>query len=60
MENNLWFFIGIGLLIWLIYDLVVGITWSYRKIHRKQEPFLYWVFIFIWAIMALGTIYLTY
>ncbi|MCT4618373.1 MAG: hypothetical protein N4A62_03180 [Marinisporobacter sp.] len=48
-----WLIIGIILLIWGIYDLIVGSVWSYRKIYRKYEPIMYWLVLSGWFILAI-------
>jgi len=48
-----WLIAGIALLIWVVHDLVVGSVWSYRKIHRKNEPLMYWVVLIMWFIVAI-------
>lgn len=54
---NIWFFIGIGLVCWVVYDLYQGTTYSYRLIEKEKEPTLYWITWSIWAIIALGVLY---
>jgi len=51
-----WLIIGILLLIWVVYDLISGTVWSYRKIYRREEPGLYWLFTAIWFVLALSCI----
>lgn len=52
---NMWFYIGIGLLIWVLYDLFYGVTWTIRPIYRKNEPKVYWLVTIIWIIVAVTT-----
>lgn len=54
---NFWLIIGLGLGVWVIYDLIAGVTWSYREIWRKYEPGQYWFFTLLWAALAALTIY---
>jgi hypothetical protein len=54
---NILLIVGIALMVWVIYDLVVGVTWSYREIWRKYEPGQYWFFTIVWAVIAVVTIY---
>ncbi|WP_339756630.1 hypothetical protein [uncultured Winogradskyella sp.] len=35
---NIWFYIGIGLILWVLYDLYYGVTWTHRPVYRKYEP----------------------
>lgn len=48
-----WLIIGFILVVWVIHDIIKGSVWSYRKIYRSDEPFLYWIFIIIWSTVAL-------
>lgn len=48
--------IGIVLLVWAFYDLVVGSVWSYRVIYRAYEPFMYWMVLCIWFAVAVACI----
>lgn len=57
---SIWFYIGIGLTLWLLWDLFTGVVWSYRPISKKQEPEQYWFFMFVWAIAAFSTLYFGY
>jgi len=52
---SIWFFIGLALIVWVIYDLWVGVTWTYREVYRKYEPIQYWIVSFLWAIIAIVT-----
>lgn len=52
---NIWFYIGIALIIWVIYDLIAGVTWTYRSIYRQYEPIQYWLVTTLWAIIAIVT-----
>jgi hypothetical protein len=54
---DIWFYIGIALMIWVIYDLLIGKTWSYREIWRKYEPGLYWFYTIIWFALAVSAIF---
>ncbi|MEM9336388.1 MAG: CIA30 family protein [Patescibacteria group bacterium] len=52
-----WTVIGIGLLLWVLYDLYTGEVWSYRAIKRKEEPGQYWLWTAIWFVIALTVLY---
>lgn len=52
---NMWFYIGIGLLIWVLFDLFYGVTWTIRPIYRKHEPNVYWFVTIIWIVVAVTT-----
>ena len=54
---SFWFYLGIILILWVIYDLVNGVTWIYRPIYRKYEPLKYWIVTAIWLIVAVYTTY---
>lgn len=49
-----WLIVGVLLIVWVLYDLFSGTVWSYRKIYRKYEPGLYWLFILIWTALAMA------
>ncbi|WP_299556841.1 hypothetical protein [Seonamhaeicola sp.] len=53
---NAWFYIGIGLIIWVLYDLYKGVTWTFRPIHRQHEPNAYWLVTLIWITIAVTTL----
>ena len=48
-----WFFIGIALILWVIYDLYSGKVLLHREIRRENEPILYWVTCLLWLAVAL-------
>lgn len=50
---NFWLLIGFALLAWITYDLIKGEVWLHRKIHRNDEPVLYWVGITLYTILAI-------
>ena len=52
-----WFYIGIGLLLWVLYDLITGSVWSFREIKRSEEPGQYWFWMFVWVLLALSVLY---
>ncbi|MEW7290243.1 hypothetical protein [Aquimarina sp. 2304DJ70-9] len=47
---------GILFLLWVIPDLVSGTTYFIEPIDRTTNPFLYWVIIISWILMALYSI----
>lgn len=49
---NIWFYIGIGLLLWVLYELYYGVTWTWRPIYRTEEPGKYWLVTLIWISVA--------
>jgi len=54
---NFWILLGLGLLLWIVYDLYNGVTWTYKPIYRAYQPILYWIVTLIWLIVAVLTIY---
>ncbi|WP_196886624.1 hypothetical protein [Aureivirga sp. CE67] len=53
---SIWFYVGIGLILWQLYDLYIGVTWTFRPIYRKYEPITYWLVTIIWIIIAIATL----
>lgn len=49
-----WFFVGIIVLLWAVYDLAKGTVWSYRHIDRRTEPGMFWFVWMIWMIVGLS------
>lgn len=52
MEISWVIWLGIGLLVWLAYDLFSGAVYLHREIERTTEPALYWFSMLIWAAVA--------
>lgn len=52
---SVWFYIGIGLILWVIYDMYYGVTWTFRPIYKKYEPNAYWFVTLLWIIVAIYT-----
>lgn len=52
---NFWFFIGLGLIIWVLYDFYYGVTWIHRPVYKKYEPNAYWLVSIIWLLVAITT-----
>ena len=44
---------GILFTIWVIPDLLNGVTYFIEPIEKKQHPILYWVIVISWILMAL-------
>jgi len=55
--SNFWRVIGVGLLIWVAWDLYFGYTVLYDVIYKDQEPTLYWVSVTIWLGLGLSCFY---
>ncbi|MDY8137989.1 hypothetical protein [Aquimarina sp. 2201CG5-10] len=47
---------GILFLLWVIPDLLSGVTYFVEPVEKKTSPFLYWVIIISWILMALYSI----
>ena len=56
MEITAWQFVGLALIIWVMYDLIMGYTYLHRKIIRKYEPLFYWTILAIWLVIATYTL----
>jgi len=46
--NNCWFYIGVGLLAWVGYDLYRGPTVLWGVIYQAQDPVQYWSVLGLW------------
>lgn len=46
------FIVSILIFLWVVYDLIVGSVWSYRKIYRKYEPGMYWTILAMWFFIS--------
>ncbi|WKD51149.1 hypothetical protein [Microbulbifer spongiae] len=56
MSDTIWQFIGVGLLIWVVFDLFAGHTWLRRKYVRSKEPLGYWIILMMWLLFALWSL----
>jgi len=54
---GLWHLVGVALLLWVGYDLVMGYTYSYRLVLRSAEPLHYWLTLLVWLAVACATLY---
>jgi hypothetical protein len=52
----MWFILGIGLILWVIYDLIKGVTWAFGPIYKKYEPLKYWAVTSLWFFVAVMTV----
>lgn len=52
---NFWFYIGIGLILWGIYDIYYGVTWAFRPIYKRYQPNAYWFVTLLWIVVAIYT-----
>ncbi|MEC7289225.1 MAG: hypothetical protein VXW22_03930 [Pseudomonadota bacterium] len=49
---SVWQWIGAGLTLWVVWDLITGHVYSYRSVYRAEEPGYYWVMVVVWAAVA--------
>lgn len=56
MSGNIWPVVGVGLLIWLSFDLLTGRTWLHRRYSRVSEPCAYWSILLVWFVIALWSL----
>lgn len=52
---DIWFYVGIGLILWAIKDLFMGYTYLWEPIARDENPGLYWFTLAIWFLIGAGT-----
>ena len=55
-DFGLWHLIGIGLVLWVAYDLFMGYSYSYRLVQRADEPLYYWLTVALWSLVAVATL----
>ncbi len=51
---DIWFYVGLGLLIWAIRDLAFGSTYLWERVTRAENPGTYWVCVLVWLVAALA------
>ena len=54
---------GILFLLWVIPDILTGMTYFIEPIEKKEHPLLYWVIIASWILMAfysVSTLFIDY
>lgn len=51
------FYLGIFLMLWVVFDLFSGSVWLHRKYQRALEPIRYWLTILLWLLVALSCFY---
>lgn len=50
---NIWLMVGIGLILWTLWDLCIGKSWFIDRIYKRvNEPVMYWVSWSTWFIIA--------
>lgn len=47
---------GILFLLWVIPDIMTGITYFMEPIEKQEHPILYWIIILSWIVMSLYSI----
>ena len=53
---GIWFYIGIALVIWVLYDMYYGVTWITKPIYKENNPKIYWCVTFLWIVVAISTL----
>lgn len=48
------FIVSTIIFLWVVYDLIVGSVWSYRKIYREYEPGMYWMVLAMWFMVSMS------
>ena len=43
---------GILFLLWVIPDVITGVTYFMEPVERKENPILYWIIILSWILMS--------
>jgi hypothetical protein len=46
------YWLGVGLILWLLYDLVTGSAYLHREINSDTESSAYWLTMLLWAAVA--------
>lgn len=49
---GLWQYIGIGLALWVLYDLFRGRVYFPAKVTRAENPGTYWTGMIVYAVLA--------
>lgn len=47
---------GILFMLWVIPDILTGMTYFIEPVEKKENPLLYWIIIISWVLMALYSI----
>ncbi|TDF42171.1 hypothetical protein EYS14_04895 [Alteromonadaceae bacterium M269] len=48
------YWLGIALVVWLIYDLISGSSYLWRAYRRSEEPTKYWLTLLLWSLVAVS------
>ena len=54
---NIWVMVGIVLIMWAVFDLFTGTVWVHRKVERRYEPKLYWVWIMVYLLIGISCLF---
>lgn len=46
------YWLGLGLVLWLLYDLVTGSAYLHREFQSDIEPMGYWLTMLLWSAVA--------
>jgi hypothetical protein len=46
------YWLGAGLILWLLYDLVTGSAYLHREFRSESEPMAYWLTMLLWSFVA--------
>ena len=46
------YWLGLALIIWLLFDLVRGVAYIWQPYTRAEQPAMYWLTMLIWALVA--------
>lgn len=55
---SIWFIVGIGLVLWVLWDLWNGYTYLWEPVTRDENPGLYWTVITIWSAAAVTSFFM--
>lgn len=53
-EFGIWQYIGIGLAIWVLYDLLTGHVYFPGKVSRTESPGTYWTGMVVYSALAVS------
>lgn len=48
------YWLGFGLLLWLLYDLMRGVAYLWQPYIRELQPYMYWLTMLIWVLVAVS------
>lgn len=46
------YWLGFGLILWLLFDLIRGEAYIWHPYKRSEQPGMYWATMLLWAIVA--------